>query len=479
MDDLITDTQLFILRIKKIIIFSLQKQAFLFNTHVGIFLLIAYTNYMKNLQRKIIFWIVAGCLVVGLGWLGWFFYNQLRGVSPIIFKSNVPIEKYFEESLNKETKNSTNFPLNLPAGVEMSIFANNLGKPRVMEFDPNGNLLVSIPAQGRVVRLVDTDSNGKADNIENLLTGLNKPHGMAVRVVPVTAGGCKQENCQLFVAEEDRLSLYIFSDTGEVIFKKILTSLPSGGNHTSRSLYFIEDPDPNNLTVTSGRLLVAMGSSCNSCVEKDKRRGSIYAYTLANNKFDVFSTGLRNTVFVTQDNQGRIFGTDMGRDLLGDDLPPDEINLIEFGKNYGWPYCYGKNQVDMDFSTKIACNENNFQSSYLDIPAHSAPLGLAFFSNLNTGDFFYNTEYKNDLLVAYHGSWNRSVPTGYKIVRFRFSNSGEYLGVEDFVSGWLQGDVSLGRPVDLKFSGHILYISDDKAGVIYRLDFKNSGIITQ
>jgi len=157
----------------------------------------------------------------------------------------------------------------------------------------------------------------------------------------------------------------------------------------------------------------------------------------------------------------------MGRDLLGDDMPPDEINIIEEGKNYGWPVCYGKNIHDTDFDhntyVRNPCMEPFETPSHIDIPAHSAPLGLAF--------------YKNDLLVAYHGSWNRSVPTGYKIVKMNLDANGNYLGQEDFISGWLQEGNALGRPVDILADRGRIFISDDKAGVIYLVEEDKSNLI--
>jgi glucose/arabinose dehydrogenase len=144
-----------------------------------------------------------------------------------------------------------------------------------------------------------------------------------------------------------------------------------------------------------------------------------------------------------------MWATDMGRDSLGDDIPPDTVNIIKEGKNYGWPYCYGKQIADKTFGgTDTFCKTT--EPSLIDLPAHSAPLGLAF-----SGD---------DLFVAYHGSWNRTKPTGYKIVRI-------HNGVpSDFITGWLTSDGALGRPVDiLPDNNGNLFISDDKAGVIYKV----------
>ncbi|HSB35222.1 MAG TPA: PQQ-dependent sugar dehydrogenase, partial [Nitrospirota bacterium] len=167
----------------------------------------------------------------------------------------------------------------------------------------------------------------------------------------------------------------------------------------------------------------------------------------------------------------RLWVTEMGRDLLGDNTPPDEINIIDQGRDYGWPFCFGKNVHDDDFDPEGArvCRQPATVPSHIDIPAHSAPLGLAFFPEEG-----WPKEFRNDLLVSFHGSWNRSSPTGYKIVRYRLDGEGRYLGVKDFVSGWLKEDgTSLGRPVDIMIRPDgMIFVSDDKAGVIYRITRK-------
>ena len=156
----------------------------------------------------------------------------------------------------------------------------------------------------------------------------------------------------------------------------------------------------------------------------------------------------------------------MGRDYLGDDLPPDEINLILEGRDYGWPYCYGKRVHDDQFDPSGAHREFCAATipSFIDVPAHSAPLGLAFFPAAWPQEFRYN------LLVAYHGSWNRTEPTGYKVVRYKLDNAGNPVDAEDFITGWLTPAGALGRPVDILITPEgIIYISDDKAGVVYRV----------
>jgi len=266
-----------------------------------------------------------------------------------------------------------------------------------------------------------------------LLSGLNQPHGLAFH------GG------KLYVAETNAVSVYDYD--GKATNRKKIIDLPGGGLHFSRTIGF--GPD--------GKLYIALGSTCNVCVESNPLRAKILVANADGTNLKVFASGLRNAVFFIWKDQ-TMWATVMGRDYLGDDLPPDTIDIIREGKNYGWPYCYGKQVWDKTFdaSQKAADFCKTTEPSFIDYQAHSAPLGLAF--------------YKNDLLVSMHGSWNRTAPTGYKIVRFKFDDKGKYLGTEDFISGWLVNGGALGRPVDLLFDDKgNLFISDDKAGVIYKV----------
>src|SRR5690606_15519878 len=186
-----------------------------------------------------------------------------------------------------------------------------------------------------------------------------------------------------------------------------------------------------------------------------------------------YATGLRNSVFMTVHLvSGQVWATDMGRDWLGDDLPPDEVNIIKEGKNYGWPVCYGKNIHDTNFDKNTyiqnACMEPFETPSHIDLRAHTAPLCLAFFPDN------WPEEYRHDLLVAYHGSWNRTEPTGYKIVRYDLDEQGNVLGQEkDFLQGWInEKNEVTGRPADIFFTKKkTIFISDDKAGTIYLIKY--------
>ena len=262
----------------------------------------------------------------------------------------------------------------------------------------------------------------------------------------------------------EQLAVYDYDEKNfKAVNKKKILDLPAGGRHFTRTMVFLPPPD--------NRLLISVGSSCDTCVEQDWRYAKVLSANPDGSNFKVFSSGLRNAVFMAlHPLTKQVWVTEMGRDFLGDDLPPDEINILQEGKDYGWPYCYGKQAHDDKFDPKGLKKDFCKQTvpSHLDLQAHSAPLGLAFFPE--TG---WPQEYRHNLLVAFHGSWNRSVPTGYKVVRIKLDEKGNYLGIEDFITGWLTGQGALGRPVDLviKNNGEI-YISDDKAGMVYRVLYK-------
>lgn len=391
------------------------------------------------------FLILIGIVIVGAGLAGAFFYwKNLRGVGPAL--SNPPGDII-------ELINTTGMPIKLPEGFGIGIFAKNLIAPRVIIFDTIGTLLTSITSEGKIIALPDKNNDHQADTAVILLQGLNRPHGIAIR--------CDGGQCKLYIAESNKISRY---DYNPILFtatnQKKIADLPNGGNHYTRTIGF--GPDE--------RLYVSIGSTCNVCNEQDSMRAKMFSMRPDGSDFREFARGLRNAVFFTWDpTSSKMWATEMARDLLGDDIPPDEINIVEEGKNYGWPNCYGKNIHDtvFDKNTYIRnpCSEPFETPSMIDIQAHSAPLGLAFIPAEG-----WPEDYQSNLIVAYHGSWNRTVPTGYKIVRMKFDRIGTYLGAEDFISGWLDQKGAFGRPVAvLARPGGELYISDDKAGVIYRV----------
>ena len=324
-----------------------------------------------------------------------------------------------------------------------------------MAFSSDGILFISMPSTfglysgirfgGAVYALPDRDRNGVADEVRTVIDGLsNLPHGLAFH------------DGYLYLAEENRVSRYPYRGDGNVGGREIIVDgLPTGGGHVSRTIGF----SPSN------RMYVSIGSICNACEESDQRRASVMEFNPDGSGDRLFAEGLRNSVgFVFHPTTGEIWATENGRDELGDDIPPDEINIVRDGGDYGWPYCYGQRIPDTSLNNPGTCATTG--AGLHDIQAHSAPLGLRFIDSPH-----FPEAWQGDLLVAYHGSWNRSVPTGYKVVRLAVAGDA-IVAEEDFIFGWLlAGGSSVGRPVDLIFGPEdgALYISDDKAGVVYRV----------
>ena len=375
--------------------------------------------------------------------------------TPIPMWGPTPVGPPMSPPAASQAINETDFPLTLPAGFRISLFTpERVGPLRFMAFSPDGILFVAMPSAsglyshwrgGAVFALPDRDQDGAADEVIAVIEDRrDSPHGLAFY------GG------YLYLAEHGAVTRYPYLGDGVLgETPELVTGLPFGRGHLSRTVGFSP----------SGKMYVSIGSSCNVCREADQRRAAVMEYNPDGSGARVFAEGLRNSVgLVFHPGTGEIWATENGRDNLGDDLPPDEVNIVRSGLNYGWPYCYGKKVPDLEFEDSDRCAAT--QESVHDLQAHSAPLGLRFIESAQ-----FPEEWQGDLLVAYHGSWNRSIPTGYKVVRLDVEGS-EVVGEEDFIAGWLLEDgSSVGRPVDLIFGPEngALYISDDKAGVIYRV----------
>ena len=376
-------------------------------------------------------------------------------LTAIFLYRNLPITELKVLSIKKDAQKIQmetsigELVFSLPAEFSIELFAKNLPGARIIAQDALGNFWISQPSEG-AVSLVEV-KNGKAININRVFTKLNNPHGLAID---------PQDGALLYIAETNKISR-VKLDSEEASLEKII-DLPTGGRHFTRTIAF--GPDD--------RLYVSIGSSCDVCIEEDEHRAAIYSMERDGSDFKKLADGLRNAVFFTwSEVDSKMWATEMGRDFLGDDFPSDEINIIEEGKFYGWPWCYGKNIPDTKFDilnkAQQICSEA--EASFIDIQAHSAPLGLAFIPEEG-----WPEEYWYDLLVAYHGSWNRTEPTGYKIVRFKFNAKGNLEGSEDFITGWISGEEILGRPVGILVKpGGIMYITDDKAGAVYRVMYSS------
>lgn len=410
---------------------------------------------MKKRISIIILLAVLGLLACA----GIFYYKNLRGVWPAILTPQDDISNLLpaSEPLNANAENTnlvppepavnnTDFPLTLPDGFTISILASDVPNARVLALDPEGNVWISRTKDGIVEKL--TVENGVVTKREVMFRNLNNPHGLAFE--PGTLN--------LFIAERARVSKIEPPYAGEL--QKVFDLTDSGG-HTNR--VFVFGPD--------GRIYGNIGSSCNVCEESDSRLATVYSVKADGSDFKILSTGNRNAAFLAFHPETKeLWTTENGRDRIGDDIPPDEINIIREGRFYGWPFCFGKQIVDTTFAITKEEQERcgSSEPSYIDIQAHSAPLGLEFVAESSN----WPTDFKHDLIVAYHGSWNRTVPTGYKLVRMVLDENGNYSQMQDFITGWIKSNDALGRPVDVIMTEEgVMYVSDDKAGVIYRITY--------
>lgn len=328
--------------------------------------------------------------------------------------------------------------LKLPPGFEISIYARGLGQARMMAFSPSGNLFVSDLNGHRILMIAGPG------RVFIFATGVNLPHGLAFR------------GNDLYLAENQRIIAYrnVSNASPTAGTPDVIAPLPTGTlGHVTRTILFDND----------GKLILTDGSTCNICNETDPRRAAALRFNADGSGMEIFARGLRNTVgLALHPVTGEIWGTDNGADGLGDDVPPDEINIIRGGKDYGWPRCYGDGSLYPGFSGDCSTTER----PELKLQAHSAPLGISFY----TGSMF-PARYRNDAFVAFHGSWNRTQPTGYKLVRI-LASSGRAQGVEDFLTGFLSGNTTSGRPMyALTGPDGALYISDDMNGVVYRVTY--------
>jgi glucose/arabinose dehydrogenase/cytochrome c553 len=336
-----------------------------------------------------------------------------------------------------------------PEGWRVELFAADLPNARFLRFTPGGDLLLSRPRDGRVVLLEpDRDGDGRSDGRRDVLTGLNRPHGMDLL------------DGWLYVAETDAVGRIRFDGrTGRTTgsFERVVTGLPGGGNHWTRTLRF--GPD--------GWMYVSIGSSCNVCRESDPRRATIMRFHPDGTGGEIYASGLRNAVgFDWRPDDGELYATDNGRDLLGDDFPPCELDRVVKGGFYGWPVANGDRVPDPDFGNGAEARIAASIPPVHGFRAHNAPLGIAFLRGPDLPE-----EYRGAALVALHGSWNRTRKDGYEVVSLRWRSDGT-IAESDFLTGFLDrgDDEVFGRPVDVaEGPDGAVYVSDDYAGAVYRV----------
>jgi glucose/arabinose dehydrogenase len=340
--------------------------------------------------------------------------------------------------------------IKLPKGFSISIFA-EVDNARSLAISPSGTIFVGNRNEDKVYAVKDIDGDGKADKKWTIASGLNMPNGVAFK------------DGNLYVAEVSRIHKFIGIESkldnpgkSQIIYDKY----PTEAHHGWKYIAF--GPD--------GKLYVPVGAPCNICESKDPVYASITRMNADGTGLEVFASGIRNTVgFTWHPTTKQIWFTDNGRDMLGDDIPPCELNTAsKAGLHFGYPYCHGGYIKDEEFGSKRPCTD--FVKPAQNLGAHVAPLGLKFY----TGKMF-PAEYQNQINLAEHGSWNRTKKSGYKLSLVKVDANSKATSYTTFASGWMD-DASQkvwGRPVDvLLLPDGSMLVSDDQANVIYRIVYK-------
>ena len=393
--------------------------------------------------------ILLAILALGVGSCTW--------LLPERFAVNAPIgQMLWGASVDAPDAEVIDQRMEVAEGFELSIWAENVRGARVLRFTPAGDLLVSSPVQNSILLLeADADGDGRSDGQRVLLQDLNHPYGVelhddflyvgetgGIARIPFEAGTSPSPGA----ASGARVSGTL---------EHVVSNLPAGGNHWTRNLRF--GPD--------GLLYVNVGSSCNVCLEDEPmRRAALLRFRPDGTGEETFASGLRNSVgFDWQPSTGKLFATDNGRDLLGDNFPPCELNHVVLGGFYGFPVANGDRIPDPDFG------EGEEKRIAASIPpahafrAHNAPLGITFVSGETLPESMQGAA-----IVALHGSWNRTKKDGYKVVSLHWEENGE-INERDFLTGFLHDEEVGGRPADVaQGPDGSIYVSDDYAGVIWK-----------
>lgn len=374
---------------------------------------------------------------------------------PIIFLSAITVNNTrsnSDTSMPAITDASADLPLNtikLPKGFSISVFA-EVDNARSMAISPSGTIFVGNRNGDKVYAVKDLNGDNKADKKWVIASGLNMPNGVAFK------------DGSLYVAEVSRIHKFANIESkldapgkSQVIYDKFPTETHHGWK------YIAFGPD--------GKLYVPVGAPCNICESKDQVYAAIHRMNPDGTGLELFASGVRNTVgFTWHPATGDLWFTDNGRDMMGDDVPPCELNSAsKKGLHFGYPYCHGGTIKDPEFGSKRACNE--FIAPMQNLGAHTAPLGLKFYS----GSMFPE-DYRNQIILAEHGSWNRSKKSGYKLSIVKVEG-GKSVSYQPFATGWLDEATQKvwGRPVDvLLLPDGSMLVSDDQANVIYRISYK-------
>ncbi|WP_162053786.1 PQQ-dependent sugar dehydrogenase [Pontibacter pamirensis] len=337
--------------------------------------------------------------------------------------------------------------ITLPEGFRIDYYAKGVDNARSMALSESGIIFVGTREQDRVYAVVDEDKDGKADEVVVVASGLTMPNGVAIR------------NGALYVAEVNRVIRF---DSIEQTFRNNPTyevvndQFPSDAHHGWKFVAF--GPDD--------KLYVPVGAPCNICKSENPIYATITRMDPDGSNLEIYAEGVRNSVgFDWHPETNDLYFTDNGRDLMGDNVPADELNRVtEKGQHFGYPYCHAGDVLDPEFGKNRNCSE--FVAPVQKLHPHGGSLGMKFY----TGNMFPE-EYRNQIFIAEHGSWNRSEKIGYSLATVTTDANGQTTH-KPFAEGWLQGQEDWGRPVDVvSMSDGSMLVSDDKNDAIYRITY--------
>jgi glucose/arabinose dehydrogenase len=351
--------------------------------------------------------------------------------------------------LNTSANSAEDSSLEVPQGFNLELVAQNLGYVRFIATTEQDDLVATITDRGQVLLLQDRDQNGTAETQTVLIDGLNEPQGLVF------------DGEWLYFSESGTVSRVLFDhSTGSLAGKieTVLQDLPYDLIHKAKAIGISPDR----------KLHIAIGSPCNVCEPEDPRYAAMLRSELDGSNPQIYARGLRNSVgFDWAPWSGDLYATGNARDLLGDNFPPDELNLVVEDGFYGWPYVNGDNVPDPDFGNKQPDLARLAIAPAFKFRPHNAPLGIHFVETHRSLPEGFNRA----ALVALHGSWNRSVLDGYKVISLHWDDQGN-IESRDFVSGFLADDGIMGRPVGItQDSQGRFYITDDLGGQIYRVGY--------
>jgi len=350
---------------------------------------------------------------------------------------------------DNDVKVYENFGLTLPAGFKIDIVAENIVNARAMCLGDKGTLFVGSRREGAVYALVDNNNDYKFDKVITLAKDLDLPVGVAFKDDDLYASALNK----IVKFEDIENNLENVPD-----YKVVSNAFPDDRSHGWKFIAF--GPDD--------KLYVPVGAPCNICEEDPLKYSNIMRMNADGSELETFAQGVRNTVgFDWHPTTNELWFTDNGRDNMGDDLPPCELNHApKANMHFGFPYCHGSNVADPKFGDKRDCSE--FEPPKVEFVAHTAPLGMRFY----TGEMFPK-KYKNGVFVAQHGSWNRSTKSGYKVMFVEMNDQQEIIETTEFIAGFEKDNDVTGRPVDVQqLPDGSLLLSDDYGHKIYRITYE-------